>query len=138
MLKDKNIFKKRFLIKFLVIIVANFLCALAINIFFIPNKLLSGGIGGLGIMIQYLTGIPSGIIVFLINMPIFVFAFRKIDKEFAIFGLISMTFFSLFLTLTYDINQLIQVDDVMMGAIFGGVINGITEVRGSGFGLLDD
>ena len=47
---------------------------------FIPNKLLSGGVGGIGIIIHYLTGIPTGVSVFLLNIPIFIIG-SKLDRN---------------------------------------------------------
>lgn len=114
----------------LIILLANTLCSIAINGFFIPNRLLSGGIGGISIMIQYLTGIPTGIMVFIINLPLFIYGFRKVDRTFAIYGSISMVTFSILLNLTSGLENLINIQDVLIGAIVGGVLNGI------GVGLL--
>nr|WP_300002126.1 YitT family protein [Tissierella sp.] len=124
--KDWSLFIKRLLFIFL----ANILCTLAFNGFLVPAKLLSGGVGGLAIMIQYLTGISSGIIVFVINIPIFLVGAKMVDKDFAIYGFISMIMFSILLTLTDGIAKYILIEDVVLRAIFGGVING------AGMGLL--
>ena len=122
--------KKLFIKNMFIIVFGNILSAIAINGFLIPNKLLSGGIGGISIMIQYLTGIPTGIIVFLINIPIFIYGFKKVNKSFATYGFISMIVFSVILTLTRGIGGLINVNDVLVAAIVGGVLNGV------GVGLL--
>lgn len=107
------------------IILGNFLCSLAVNGFFIPSKLLSGGVGGIAIMIQYLIDIPTGISVFVINIPIFLIGARMVDKDFAIYGFISMFVYSTMLTLTNSVGDYIPVDDVILRAIFGGVLNGV-------------
>ncbi len=119
-IKNWPLFFKRVFFIFL----ANILCTLAFNGFLVPAKLLSGGVGGLAIMIQYLTGISSGIIVFIINIPIFLIGARMVDKDFAFYGFISMLMFSILLTLTKDISRFISLDDIVLRAIFGGVING--------------
>ncbi len=125
---DKGI--QTFIKRLLFIFLANILCALAFNGFLIPGKLLSGGVGGIAIMVQYLTGISSGIIVFIINIPIFLIGARMVDRDFAIYGFISMLIFSFLLTATREVSQFILLDDVVLRAIFGGVING------AGMGLL--
>jgi len=61
--------KRELITKFIVILVGNILSSIAFNVFFIPNKLLSGGVGGIAIIIQYLTGIPTGISVFCLIFP---------------------------------------------------------------------
>ena len=111
--------------KIMFIILGNFLCAMAFNIFFIPNKLLSGGVGGIGILIQFLTGLPAGISVFIINIPIFIIGTKMIDREFAIYGFISMSILSSLLTITRGFGKYLVVDDILLAAIFGGVLNGI-------------
>lgn len=110
--------------KLLAIIFGNLLCALAFNIFFIPSKLLSGGAGGLAIMIQYLTNIPSGIAIFAINVPIFVIGYKMIDKNFAIYSFISMFILSFLLTITNGIDAYFPLNDIFLAAIFGGILNG--------------
>jgi len=117
--------KRELLIKLIVIIIGNFLCSIAFNVFFIPHKLLSGGVGGIGIIIQYLTGIPTGISVFLLNIPIFIVGSKMVDREFTIFGFISMLAYSSILTLTANLGKYFVVDDIILVAVFGGVINGI-------------
>ena len=118
--KSKDVVRKLFFI-----LLGNLFCAVAFNVFFVPNRLLSGGIGGIGILIQYLTGMPAGIMVFILNLPIFLIGSRLVDREFAVFGFISMLVFSFLLTVTKDINQYLAVKDILLGAIFGGIFNGI-------------
>ncbi len=107
------------------IILGNLLCSIAINGFFIPNKLLSGGVGGVSIMIYYLTQIPTGLLIFLINIPIFLIGMRIVDKEFAAYSFISMFCLSFLMEITTGINKYIVLDDIILAAIFGAILNGI-------------
>ncbi|OZV12175.1 membrane protein [Tissierella sp. P1] len=111
--------------KILFIVIGNLLCSLAFNLFFVPNGLLSGGVGGVAIMTQYLTEMPAGISVFLINLPIFVVGVRMIDKKFITYAFISMLVFSSWLTITKDISKYFIVEDILLGSIFGAVLNGL-------------
>lgn len=113
------------LMKLFAIVLGNLMCAIAFNVFFIPNKLLSGGVGGVALMYQYLTGFPSGITVFIINLPIFIIGSRMVDRDFAIYGFISMFVFSALLTATTGFSKYIVVEDILLGAIIGGVFNGV-------------
>lgn len=123
--KNKQNNRNKIIKKILFIILGNLFCSLAFNVFFIPSKLLSGGVGGLGIMTQYITGIPSGIAVFIINLPIFVIGAKMMDKEFAIYGFISMFILSFMLTITNGIDKYFLLDDILLGSIFGGILNGL-------------
>jgi len=120
-LGDKNeIIRKLFYI-----FLGNFFCSIAINLFFVPNGLLSGGVGGLGIIVQYLTDIPTGITVFVLNLPIFLLGYKILNKKFLVYAFISMFVFSSILTATKDIGSLFVIDDILLASIFGGVFNGI-------------
>lgn len=127
MRNQRKIVNKRDVIlkKLFFIVLGNLLCAIAFNVFFIPNRLLSGGVGGIALMNQYLTGIPSGLTVFIINIPIFIIGSRLVDREFAIYGFISMLVFSTLLTLTNGLDVYIVLEDILLGAVIGGVFNGV-------------
>lgn len=109
------------------IILGSFLYAVAINEFIIPHLLLSGGVGGIAIIIQYMTGIGAGALILIINIPIFIVGVREIDRDFIIHSLIGTVALSVFLIILKDVWFLhaIRVDDTMLSSIFGGVITGI-------------
>lgn len=113
--------------RLLFIILGNLCCSLAVNAFFVPNHMLSGGVSGIGILIQYITDnlVPAGISVFLINIPIFLLGFKRVDREFAVSGFISMMILSTLMTLTRNIDRYFVVNDIVLAAVFGGVLNGI-------------
>jgi len=111
--------------KLIAIVFGVFLCSVAFNGFFIPNQLLSGGTGGIAIMIHYLTDLPTGLIIFIINIPIFIIGNRAIDKKFIVYSFISMASMSFILGLTEDIHKYIQINDLLLEAMLGGVLNGL-------------
>lgn len=112
------------------IVLGTLLCAIAMNAFFIPNNLLSGGVGGIAITIHYLTQIPTGLLIFILNIPIFFVGVKVIDKEFTFYSFIAMFSLSLFTELTTGIGEYIVLDDMVLTAIFGAVFNG------AGMGIL--
>jgi len=117
--------RMRILRKLFFIVLGNLLCAIAFNGFFIPSQLLSGGVGGIALMLRYLLDIPTGITVFLINVPIFIIGAKMVDREFIIYAFISMVAFSTLLTVTAGIARYFVMEDILLGAIFGGVLNGV-------------
>lgn len=48
-----------------------------------------------------------------------------VDKEFAIYGFISMFVFSILLTVTNGFDKYIVLEDILLGAVIGGVFNGV-------------
>ncbi|AHM57128.1 hypothetical protein EAL2_c18360 [Peptoclostridium acidaminophilum DSM 3953] len=112
-------------VRILGMILGNIFCALAINGFLVPHKLLSGGVGGIAILLNATTGIQIGLTVFIMNLPIFLVAYRKLDREFTIYSFINMILFSLTLYFTSDVFSRFAVDDILLSAVFGGIFNGI-------------
>ncbi|WP_127837128.1 YitT family protein [Clostridium prolinivorans] len=117
---NKNLIKR-----ILTVSLGSLIYALAINIFIAPHKLLSGGIAGISLLVQYITKVPSGYWVFILNIPIFILGLKKIDKDFVFFSMIGMLTMSIFLVLTKDISRLIIVNDLFISTLFGAVFSGI-------------
>lgn len=118
------------IIKIISIIFANFIISIAFNGFFIPNNLLSGGVGGLSLMLHYLTNQPTFIFYVFLNIPLFIIGFIMIDGEFIFNSLISLFAMTWFLNLTNGIAQYITINDLIIETIIGAVLSG------AGMGLL--
>ena len=85
---------------------------------------LSGGIGGISIMIQYLTDISAGITVFVLNLPLFLFGLRTLSKKFLVYTFISTIVQSFTMIIFRGVSQYISFTDPLLSAIVGGVVNG--------------
>ncbi len=107
------------------ILLGSLIYSISVNIFIVPHKFLSGGVAGIALLLQYITNIPSGYFTLLINIPIFCFGIKIINKEFGILSFIGMISMSIFLVLTKDITRFVQVDDLLISCISGGVLCGL-------------
>jgi len=101
--------------------------AVAINELLIPHRLLSGGVSGISLIIQYVSGIPAGAMILIINVPIFIIGIREMDRDFILHSLIGTISLSLLLIIIKEMAFLrfLRVDDIMLSSIFGGVISGL-------------
>ncbi|MTI84631.1 MAG: YitT family protein [Firmicutes bacterium] len=121
------------------IIIGVIITAVGINSFIIPYKILAGGVTGLAILGQYITGVETYIILFVINIPIFLLGAKEINKRFIIFSFIATAGLSLSLPLLEGIT--INTQDILLASIFGGIIigigNGLIFRAGSSFGGTD-
>jgi uncharacterized membrane-anchored protein YitT (DUF2179 family) len=52
------------------------LLALAYNVFYIPNEVVSGGISGIGVIVHHLLTWPVGVVTLLLNIPLFLAGLR--------------------------------------------------------------
>ncbi len=119
--KEKNIvYVKRVAI----ILLSSFIFSISLNLFVTPNRFLSGGISGIALILQYLTSINAGYYIILLNIPLFVLSYLKLDKQFTLLTIIAIVSQSFFLIITKDISKLYHPNDLILSGIYAGVING--------------
>ena len=116
----------------LIIFLGCIISSLGVNIFLSHAKLLSGGATGIGLLLEYTMGIPVGIVVLLINIPLLIISYRKLNKSFIIYTTIGMLCLSLSLIITRPLTNLVVLDnlDLLLYCIYGGVLCGV------GYGLV--
>ena len=128
-LKEKTInilgSKNDFIRKVFFIILGSFFCSLAINVFFVPNGLLTTGVGGLSIILNKLTGFPIGLGVLIINIPLIFLGLFKLDKTFMAYTGISIILYSNIIDMTAFLTDYLVMDDLFLAAIFGAIFNGL-------------
>ena len=66
------------------LIIGAFIVAIALEMFLLPNKIIDGGVIGISMMTSYLTGWNLGLLIFCINIPFVLMAFKTIGKKFVI------------------------------------------------------
>lgn len=108
-----------------------FIASLGVNLFLVHAKLLSGGVTGIALILEYTLKIPAGISVLIINIPLIILSYKKLDKCFTIYTTIGMLSLSLSLIITKPLSYFINMDhDLLIFCIYGGVLCGI------GYGLV--
>lgn len=126
-----------------------FISSLAVNLFIVPNNLYTGGILGLSQLIR--TAVISifninfnfdisSIIYYLINIPLFLIAYKNISKTFFIRTLFAVTINSIFLMIIPIPSEPLIKDllgNVLIGGILGGVGIGMALSTGSSSGGTD-
>jgi len=126
--KKKYLTKKKvksLLVTILMTIIGSAMCGLAFNIFIMPNHLLSGGISGIALILNYSMGLDPGLLIILMNIPIFVLGFKKLGKEFMFMSVIGLLTFSLAISSFSFLRNVLHLDDILLSCLFGGVLNGI-------------
>ncbi len=110
-------------IDFLGISVGAVIAAFAIEEFLVPCTILDGGVVGIGIIINNLTGIPLSILTVALNIPFLIIGTRKMGKNFIIKTVYAMILFSVFLEVFAPMKN--ATGDYVLAVSFGGVILGI-------------
>lgn len=94
--------------------------------FLLPNRFLDGGVMGISLLVNILSGINLSVLVFLINLPFVVIAYTQISKKFALKTLIAISLLAAMLAI---IEFPIITSDKLLIAVFGGFF------LGTGIGL---
>ena len=114
--------------KYLVLIIGSLIYSAGLEIFLVPNNIIDGGVVGISIMASYLTGIPFGVYMVVLNLPFLYLGYKQIGKTFAISTIVSIIAISVFSEFLEPVPQITQ--DYFLAAIFGGII------AGAGVGLV--
>ena len=111
-------------------LIGSFLFCFAINYFVVPNNLYTGGILGLSQLLRSIiidtfniktTFDFSGIIYYLINIPLFIIAYKAISKSFFFRTLFAVTLQAILLSL---LPSKLLVEDTLTNVIVGGILGG--------------
>ncbi len=112
------------------ILLSGIVRALAIFMFTTPNEFAPGGINGIAVLLEALTGLNSGYFLIMLNVPLFFVAFFLIGKFGAVVSTLSMLFTSgLLIVFDYipGMEYLCYSPDynAILAAIAGGVLLGV-------------
>ena len=122
--------ERKTLIKNLILmLVGSFVYAAGFQYILLPNSIPSGGIGGISMIINKFTGFPIGTLIIILNIPLFLFAWKKLGFQFMISSLIG-TFLSSVCIDILAISPHVLTRDPLLTCVFGGII------FGAGLGLI--
>ncbi|WP_010676531.1 YitT family protein [Bacillus timonensis] len=110
-------------IKAVAILIGSVTIAIGINIFLIPNKVLDGGIIGLGLIISYLFHTNAGVTIMILSIPIFIISWLKYRSYF-FNSLHGMLLSSFFIDLFHNLNQFRLHISPMVSSFTGGILIG--------------
>jgi uncharacterized membrane-anchored protein YitT (DUF2179 family) len=105
------------------IVLGAVLVAFALETFLINNSIVDGGITGISIMTSYLTRVPIGIYLFVLNLPFLVIGYRTIGKTFALSTLLGVVVLSVTTALLHNWEPF--TNETFLAAVFGGIMLGV-------------
>lgn len=114
--------KKQVVQSLVYILIGSTLYSLSLNLFLIDNKIAPGGVSGTATVLNYLFNLPVGVLILVLNIPIFYLAFRKIGLRFVLFSIIGTVALSVMVDVTAYLPTL--TSDRLLAAIYGGILGG--------------
>lgn len=132
--------KKRYVTDILYWVAGCAVYSLAVEALITPNEISPGGFTGIATALSHLLGVPSGTVLLALNIPLLIFAFRKLGGGF-IFKTVAVTFL---LSFTLNIAENIVPEftlNPVLASVFGGIISGfglsLILLRGATTGGVD-
>ncbi|QEA48761.1 YitT family protein [Latilactobacillus curvatus] len=115
--------------KIIIAMVYGFLAAVSVNLFLIPAKTYSSGVTGIAQLLTSLVSYMGGslsvaMLVFILNVPLLILAWFKINHQYAIFSIVAVFTSVLFLKIIPVPVHPIVIER-FAGALFGGALIGL-------------
>lgn len=119
---------------FLFLTIAGVINAFGVTIFLFPVKLYDSGISGLSMLLDQVTPawLTLSMFLVLLNVPIFLFGLKREGLAFTVYSIYAVVVYSF---ISYLIREVLPIDvsfvsplagsDLLLCAIFGGVISGV-------------
>lgn len=119
---------------FFVLTLAGIINAIGVTLILAPVKLFDSGISGTAFLLDIITpeAFTMSIFLIILNVPFYLLGFKKLGKEFVVYSLYAITIYSLgaymfmnVLPIDFSNGSPITGSDLLISAIFGGLISGI-------------
>ncbi len=129
-----SVFKKLRWQNFILLLIAGTINAIGVTLFLAPVNLYDSGISGTSILLSQLTPEFFSLSFFLVvlNIPLFLFGLKKQGPVFTIYSLFTIMVYSLVswlityvLPIDVSIASPLAGEDLLLCALFGGIISGV-------------
>lgn len=130
--------KKLKIKNFLLLTLAGIINAFGVTVFIAPVKLYDSGVSGTSILLSQVTPLSLSVFLLILNIPLFLYGLKRQGVAFTVYAIYSVAIYSLGAWL---INDLLPIDvsvasplagsDLLLCALFGGIISGV----GSGMAI---
>ena len=120
---------RRIINKYALITLGSVIYAIGFQYFMFPNRIVSGGLTGIAMILNRFTNWPVGMMILVMNTPLFLIAWRHFGLDYLIGSLVGTAVSSVCVDVL-AMTSFVATDDPMLGSIIGGVI------KGAGMGMI--
>ena len=117
---------------FVMLTIAGIINAFGITVFLAPVKLYDSGISGTSMLLSQITPFSLSVFLIILNVPLFLYGYKKQGLRFTIYSLYAVCIYSLSAYLITDVLPIdvrfaspLAGDDLLLCALFGGMISGV-------------
>ena len=119
-LSEKTGIKKE---QILYLLLADVFYAMALNLFYVGNKIAAGGFAGLATVINSFIPIPIGVAVFIMTIPLVIVAWKVKGAAYTLMALVTTGVYSLIVDLLSFLPTV--TDDKLVAVVCGGIFYGL-------------
>jgi uncharacterized membrane-anchored protein YitT (DUF2179 family) len=103
----------------ILIVLGTMLTAFSISVFYVPNKIVSGGVSGMSTILYHIIEIPASVSFAAINVFLLICAYKIIGREFVLKTLFGTGMLSLFIQVFSYVPPV--TDNIFLASLFGAV-----------------
>ena len=100
------------------------LYALGFSAFILPEKVVIGGLAGIGTLIYFLTGIPVAVAQYVCNLILLAFAYKIVGRQFVLGTIFGATMISVFVGIFQPLFTHPFTSEPIMNIVIGGLMCG--------------
>lgn len=116
--------KKETIKNAVLVIVGNFVIALAVEMFVLPYDILSGGVAGISVALQPIFHVNPDFLINLLVYSLFILGWIMLGKDFAVKTFLSSFIYPIFISLLSGHVPIVEVDPILASA-YAGLLAGI-------------
>lgn len=122
--------KWRLTVDLIMIMLGTIIMGVSFSIFMEPNNISTGGFSGLAMIINAflkvigISFLPSSVVYFVLNVFLYIFAFKMLGKRFALKAFIGIASYSIFMEV-FNLLPITLTYEPLISSIYGGILMGI-------------
>lgn len=93
---------------------------------FIPNAIVTGGTSGMAILLHYLLGLPTGVMMVAVNAPLLLIGAKYLGKRFTLRTVVTIVLSAVFIDVFTEVLHVKALShNVILASLFGGGLIGV-------------
>ena len=101
------------------------LTAIALEYFFFPCDIAAGGVSGIGLVVNKVSGLDTSIVVLVLNILLFILAFIVLGKSFGAKSIYATVMLSVFMWIIEKLKPGILTENMFLASVFGSILLGM-------------
>jgi len=106
------------------IILGSAIYAAGFRFFLYPNSIVTGGVTGVAMILNYLSELPVGLLVIILNIPLFALAWKRFGTAFMVSSLAGMMSSSILMDV-FGALSFVVTSDSLLASVYGGFVTGM-------------